>query len=202
VDTSIAHLAGALGTRVWVVLSAAGDWRWLRDREDSPWYPTLRLFRQRKLGDWPELFERVAAELGKLAAAQPRPSTVLLETAPGELIDKITILEIKSERIQDMAKLHNVRVELATLQSARARAMTVSAELARLTAELKAVNLALWDIEDEIRLCERDKDFGPRFIELARSVYRQNDRRAAVKRQINLLLGSHLIEEKAYAPYS
>lgn len=132
-------------------------------------------------------------------AAQARPITV--EIAPGELLDKLTILEIKSERITDAEKLRNVRVELETLRTARDQAVAKSEDLARLTAQLKAVNEALWEIEDEIRLCERNGDFGPRFIELARSVYRQNDRRAACKRQINELLGSKLIEEKSYAAY-
>ena len=131
--------------------------------------------------------------------AEPRPITV--EIAPGELIDKITILEIKRERITDDVKLHHVRTELALLAGARDRAMPGSAELARLATELKSVNEALWRIEDEIRLCERDKDFGPRFIALARSVYRTNDRRAALKRQVNALLGSKLIEEKSHPSY-
>jgi hypothetical protein len=126
---------------------------------------------------------------------------ILVEIAPGELIDKITILEIKSERIADAGKLKNVRVELDVLAAARDGAMAASAELAELTAQLKQVNQALWEIEDAIRDCERGQDFGPKFIELARSVYHSNDRRAALKRQINELLGSKLIEEKSYAAY-
>jgi len=126
---------------------------------------------------------------------------ILVEVAPGELIDKITILEIKSERIADAGKLKNVRVELDVLAAARDAAMAASAELAELTAQLKQVNEALWEIEDAIRECERGRDFGPKFIELARSVYHSNDRRAALKRQINELLGSKLIEEKSYAAY-
>ena len=126
---------------------------------------------------------------------------ILVEVAPGELIDKITILEIKSERIADAGKLKNVRVELDVLAAARDAAMAASAELAELTAQLKQVNEALWEIEDAIRDCERGQDFGPKFIKLARSVYHSNDRRAALKRQINELLGSKLIEEKSYAAY-
>ncbi|MCU0875588.1 MAG: DUF6165 family protein, partial [Pirellulaceae bacterium] len=122
---------------------------------------------------------------------------ILVEIAPGELIDKITILEIKSERIADAGKLKNVRVERQVLEAARDAAMAASAELADLTAQLKQVNEALWEIEDAIRDCERGQDFGPKFIELARSVYHSNDRRAALKRQINELLGSKLIEEKS-----
>ena len=127
---------------------------------------------------------------------------ILVEIAPGELIDKITILEIKAEQITDAAKLANVRTELGILAAARDQAIARSAQLNEFTSQLKQVNQALWDIEDDIRLCEKAKDFGPKFIELARSVYFQNDRRAAVKRQINELLGSRIIEEKAYQPYA
>lgn len=128
--------------------------------------------------------------------------TILVEIAPGELIDKITILEIKAEQIRDAAKLANVRTELEILAAARDKAVTASAQLGELTSQLKQVNQELWDIEDAIRLCEKAKDFGPRFVELARSVYFQNDRRAALKRQINELLGSRIVEEKAYQPYA
>lgn len=130
---------------------------------------------------------------------EPRP--ILVEVAPGELIDKITILEIKAERVTDAAKLANVRVELRTLEEARDANVPPSAEIDRLAAEIKAVNAALWDIEDEIRDCERAGDFGPRFIELARAVYKTNDRRADLKRAVNLHLGSRIVEEKSYAAY-
>jgi uncharacterized coiled-coil DUF342 family protein len=131
-----------------------------------------------------------------------RSKSILVETAPGELIDKITILQIKSERITDAEKLRNVRLELATLAATRDQAIPQCDELRALAAELKTVNEALWEIEDEIRLCEQRKDFGPRLVELARSVYHQNDRRSAVKRRIHELLGSRLIEEKSYTPYA
>lgn len=127
--------------------------------------------------------------------------TVAVEISPGELIDKITILEIKAERIADPAKLRNVRYELDLLSGIRARAFAPSPELARLTSELKEVNQALWRTEDDIRDCERATDFGPRFIALARSVYRSNDRRAALKREVGVLLGSAIVEEKSYAAY-
>ena len=128
-------------------------------------------------------------------------SPILVEIAPGELIDKITILEIKAERIDDSEKRANVLVELATLNEARAAAIATDDEVARLTAELKTVNEALWEIEDDIRDCDRDGDFGPRFVELARAVYRTNDRRAGLKKAINLHLGSRLVEEKSYQAY-
>jgi hypothetical protein len=128
-------------------------------------------------------------------------TSVSIEVAPGELIDKITILEIKLERIKDGDKLANVRLEWETLVKARDAVIEATPELDLLSAELKAANEALWDIEDDIRDCERDKDFGDAFVQLARSVYISNDKRAALKREISELLGSSLIEEKSYAAY-
>jgi hypothetical protein len=119
----------------------------------------------------------------------------------GELIDKLTILEIKMERMQDPGKVANVRREWEALLPLQKQALLVQAGLSPLQAQLKAVNEALWTIEDEIRDCERHKDFGPRFVALARAVYHENDGRALVKRQINELLGSDLVEEKSYQAY-
>ena len=127
--------------------------------------------------------------------------TITVEIAPGELIDKITILEIKQERMDDVAKLANVRTEWETLTASRDAAIEKSPELDDLTAGLKAINEKLWVIEDDIRDCERNGDFGSAFVELARAVYFSNDKRAALKRQINELLGSRLVEEKSYAAY-
>jgi hypothetical protein len=200
-DTAAAHLAGSLGVPVWVALPFAPDWRWLADRADSPWYPTMRLFRQERPGDWAGVFARIAQALRERLAEAPRAGTITVEIAPGELIDKITILEIKQARLTDTDKVANVRRELAALVAARDRSIPRSEELARLTAELKAANEALWDVEDEVRRCERAQDFGPRFIELARSVYRTNDRRAVIKRRINELLGAAFLEEKSYEKY-
>lgn len=126
---------------------------------------------------------------------------ILVPISPGELIDKITILEIKAERIADAAKLAHVRAELDALAAVRARSVPGSAALNALTGDLRAVNADLWQIEDDIRDCERAGDFGPRFVELARAVYVTNDRRAALKREINTALGSALVEEKSYRPY-
>jgi hypothetical protein len=127
--------------------------------------------------------------------------TITVEIAPGELIDKITILEIKLARIADAAKLRNVRAEWETLTRARDAVIASSPEIEAETAALKRANEKLWDVEDDIRECERNKDFGPRFVELARSVYVTNDERARIKRRLNELLGSRLIEEKSYASY-
>jgi hypothetical protein len=127
--------------------------------------------------------------------------TVTIEIGPGELIDKITILEIKATHIAPGAKLANVRTELGVLVAARDAGIARSPALDALTADLKTINQTLWRIEDEIRDCERATDFGDRFIALARAVYRTNDQRAAIKRRINDLLDAHIIEEKSYAQY-
>jgi hypothetical protein len=128
-------------------------------------------------------------------------TTIMTAIAPGELIDKITILRIKSERIGDEAKLKNVRTELDILQKTQAAEVPQSDEMVRLEDALKTVNEALWEIEDDIRDCERNGDFGEEFIRLARAVYVTNDKRAALKKEINLLLGSTIVEEKSYAEY-
>jgi tetratricopeptide (TPR) repeat protein len=200
-DSATAHLAGAMGVPVWLATPFAPDWRWLVDRDDSPWYPTMRLFRQQQRGDWRPVFQSMAAALAQQTGAAPPACPVEIEVAPGELIDKITILEIKNERITDQEKLQNVRTELDSLVAARDRTLPRLAALDALAAELKQVNQDLWDIEDEIRIHERQEDFGDRFVALARSVYRQNDRRAVLKRRVNELLGSRLIEEKSYQKY-
>ena len=119
----------------------------------------------------------------------------------GELIDKITILEIKSRRITDEAKLANVRNELDLLNATWANHAASQTDIGDERARLFAVNELLWDIEDKIRLKERAHAFDQEFIELARAVYFRNDERAAFKREINLKLGSQLVEEKSYQNY-
>ncbi len=119
----------------------------------------------------------------------------------GEVLDKITILEIKSERIADENKLKNIRRELSELNRTWAESGLDHPELPRLKDSLKAVNEALWEIEDAIRVKESRREFDDEFIRLARSVYVENDQRAAVKKDINVLLGSDLVEEKSYKNY-
>ena len=128
-------------------------------------------------------------------------SSVRIPVAVGELIDKITILEIKAARITEPAKLANVTRELELLQQARHGMEPTPVALGDLEAALKALNLRLWDIEDTIREKEHRGEFDARFIELARSVYRTNDERSAVKRKINALTGSEIVEEKSYTAY-
>ena len=127
--------------------------------------------------------------------------SIKIDAAPGELIDKITILEIKAERIDDAEKRANVTDELATLTNAWEFAIETSDQIRELSKRLKTVNEKLWEIEDEFQLCERDGDFGPRFVDLARSVYRFNDEHAEIKREINTLLGARIVEEKSYSEY-
>ena len=127
---------------------------------------------------------------------------ILVPVSPGEVLDKITILEIKSERMTDPGKVANVRAELALLQETWSQAVQEDDVVRRLHDALKEINETLWEIEDDIRDKERVKEFDARFIELARSVYFTNDRRSAVKKELNLHLGSQIIEEKSYQDYS
>jgi Flp pilus assembly protein TadD len=198
-DTSIAHLAGALAAPVWVALKSDAEWRWLTGRADSPWYPTMRLFRQSRRGDWRGVFDAMALEVAALAARRATPPVISCPCSLGELIDKITILRIKAERIREEEKLANVRRELALLEGLAREDGPTGSSIDLLAGQLAAVNARLWDIEDAIRTCEREGDFGPRFVALARSVYGENDVRAALKRAINTLANSALIEEKSYA---
>jgi Family of unknown function (DUF6165) len=126
---------------------------------------------------------------------------LLVPISPGELIDKITILEIKSQRMRDPAKLANVRVELSLLMDTWRASSWSSSDIGAEWAGLRAVNERLWVIEDQIRDKERDAQFDRQFIELARAVYIVNDERAAIKKRINTRLGSTLVEEKSYADY-
>ena len=122
--------------------------------------------------------------------------------SPGEVLDKITILEIKSERMTDPDKLANVRTELTLLRDTWKRSVAEDEVVRRLHGELKQINETLWEIEDDIRDKERVKEFDERFIELARSVYFTNDKRSQVKKELNLHLGSQIVEEKSYQDYS
>lgn len=121
--------------------------------------------------------------------------------SPGELVDKLTILEIKSARITDAAKVANVRVELGLLEKTWRDSAFSTTDIDVEWARLRGINEKLWDIEDRIRDKERDRCFDQEFIELARAVYVTNDERAAVKREINTKLGSNIVEEKSYASY-
>ena len=122
--------------------------------------------------------------------------------SPGELLDKITILRIKSARMSDTAKLTNVRHELQLLEQTWIAAVPAGLDLAGEERALGEVNARLWDVEDRLRDQEAAKSFDAGFIELARAVYFNNDERAAIKKRINTKLGSALVEEKSYRPYT
>ena len=126
---------------------------------------------------------------------------LLVPISPGELIDKITILEIKSQRMTDAVKVANVRTELAMLTDTWRSSAYAAVDIGAEWQALRGVNEQLWDIEDRIRDKERDGAFDAGFIELARAVYVTNDERAAIKKRINLALGSRIVEEKSYQPY-
>lgn len=128
-------------------------------------------------------------------------SEILVPVSFGELLDKIAILQIKSERISDDAKLANVRKELSALETTWLAHPSAGGDVARLRAELKAVNERLWEIEDDIRVKEKAQAFDDEFIRLARAVYFENDTRARLKKEINLALGSSYVEEKSYQDY-
>ncbi|PJK15309.1 hypothetical protein CO613_00920 [Lysobacteraceae bacterium NML07-0707] len=128
-------------------------------------------------------------------------SEISVPVSFGELLDKIAILEIKSERMRDEAKLANVRTELAALNKTWDAHPASAQDIAELRAALKAVNERLWVIEDDIRLKEKAQAFDDEFIKLARSVYFENDERARIKKAINLALGSTYVEEKSYQDY-
>jgi len=128
-------------------------------------------------------------------------SLISVPISHGELIDKITILEIKAAHMRDAGKLANVRAELDLLNTNWSANAASKIDIVTERAQLKAVNEALWDIEDRIRLKEKAQAFDAEFVELARSVYFRNDERAAIKRAINVKLGSQLVEEKSYESY-
>lgn len=128
-------------------------------------------------------------------------SEILVPVSFGELLDKISILQIKSERMGDPAKLANVRNELSALERTWMSHPAAGGDIARLRADLKAVNERLWVIEDDIRIKEKAQAFDDEFIQLARSVYFENDTRARIKKDINLALGSAYVEEKSYQDY-
>ncbi len=188
----IAQLGGALGKSVWFVTSDPTYY----DLDEQ--YATITHF---TLSDERNVVFDMMHHLA-LHMEKPSAKIVAAEIATGELIDKMTILQIKTERISDEKKLQNIWRELESLQRTFDMLITPTPELENLIKELKAANEALWTTEDLIRDKERDNAFDNEFILLARSVYIQNDERCRVKREINEHLGSRLVEEKSYKPYN
>lgn len=197
-DTAPAHLAGALGVPVWIALGRIADWRWQLGRDDSPWYPSARLFRRERSRGWDAVFQSIADALAGWAERRGRLGLVPVEIAPGELLDKITILEIKSERIADAGRLEPVGRELAALRSARDRFIPDWPRARHLIDALRRTNAALWDVENLIRAAERDTTFGREYLEHTRSVARHNDARYALKRRLNEVFQAAYGEQKDY----
>ncbi|MEB3165182.1 MAG: tetratricopeptide repeat protein [Cyanobacteriota bacterium] len=223
-DTAIAHLAGGMGRPTWLLLKQVPEWRWGLQGEDSFWYPSMRLFRQRERGNWEEVLQRVAEALqdhvtvtaadrgaagsnaeGSIAtgpettgtetagtetavdapgATGGPPASQLIQAAIslGDLIDKITTLQIKRQHCRGAA-LRQLQSELAALEASLESADC--AMDATVMPALKAVNIRRRQLETAIRAKERDQDFGDDFIRLARCLYQENDRRAAIKQHIN-----------------
>jgi hypothetical protein len=165
---------------------------------------SMRLFRQDEKGDWESVFKRIASSIaadvtkkaGELTGAPRAMTAITIPGAVGELIDKITILE---SHIGEAAKLENIRRELTLLRKLKSECGLGGARLAELQAELKSMNGVLWNIENALRGHEAREDFGAAFVSLARQVYKTNDRRAALKKKIDLLFNSIIIEEKSYS---
>jgi len=126
---------------------------------------------------------------------------ILSEISAGELLDKISILEIKREKIKDKASQEEINKEYSILKEVQNSSIEMTEKLKTLCKEIKEVNLNLWNIEDKLRICEKNKDFGQTFIELARRVYLNNDKRSKIKSEINKILGSNIREIKKYENY-
>lgn len=204
VDNDIAHLAGALAKPTWLLLTTQASWRWMIERVDSPWYPTMKLFRQFSRAEWNTILTQLNEELTALMAQQQMRSNTeraIAEVSVGELIDKITILEIKLDKISDETKRTHITNELEVLKKTWAASIAPSETINALKNELYAINTKLWDIEDAIRLKEQQKIFDAEFTHLARSVYKTNDERFRVKNEINKLSGSRLHEVKQLVQY-
>ena len=126
---------------------------------------------------------------------------ILSEISPGELLDKISILEIKIEKVKDKNSLEEIKKEYKILKEIQTSSIEITGEIKDLFQSVKNVNVKLWNIEDKLRICEKNKDFDKNFIELARGVYFANDERAELKSKINKILKSNIIEIKQYDNY-
>jgi hypothetical protein len=200
VDTAIAHLAGAMGRPVHLLLARPwADWRWLGRETDTIWYPTMTLYRQDRAGDWSAPVARVAAALSGRGAERAGDTPRRKPLAPvsvGDLLDRVTILEIKAARMRAGPRLAHVLTELGELRAvvSAERIGGVETPLTR----LREANASLWELESEIRQRAAARRFDSGYVDLARGIHEANDRRAALKREINELAGSALVEEKWY----
>lgn len=212
VDTSILHVAGALGRPTDLLLRREPDWRWLAREHDNVWYPSVTLYRQKTAGNWREPMEQVRDNLLRLMGKAPaEPATIETKVTPseptrplvpvsiGELADRRGILDLKTERAPQKAVKAEAKRQRTALDPAWDAVLAQNDALVGLDAELRAINAELWEVEDRLRLAEVQKVFDETFVALARSVYRLNDRRSEIKRRIDRLAGSTFTEIKSYA---
>jgi hypothetical protein len=189
-DTSMAHLAGALGRPLWIALNHTPEWRWQRERPDTIWYPTARLFRQETNGDWDGVFSRMTEELVQLIQSRAESSPTVsrrpsprVEISWGELLDRIATLEIRVDRAPCQAEAAEVLRELDHLNS------MVTTNLDRVIdaklGALRSINKRLWDIQDAMRACGAKKRFDADFTQLAREAWALNNERDQLKREID-----------------
>jgi Flp pilus assembly protein TadD len=193
-DTSVAHLAGGLGVPVWLALNYCSDWRWLQDRPDSPWYPTMRLFRQERFGDWAGVFARLAEALQE-AEGRRRLRRLRAPVSVGRLIDRITVLMVRRQRPAPAGERQHVWEELAALVNTLDRTVPPVEELTQLTEELRCANEILLDAREAVRQCEKRQEFGPVYVTLARRIFQTQERRVALRRLIDERTGSALREQ-------
>jgi hypothetical protein len=211
VDTSILHVAGALGRPTSLLLRREPDWRWLARESDTVWYPSVTLYRQKKSGEWDLPMGMLCEALRNKEHAVPEvaPSSVtqealldpqrpLMPVSIGELADRRGILDLKAERAPQKAVKAEAKRQRAALDPAWQAIVDRNDAVMGLDAELRAINAELWEIEDQLRMAENEKVFDETFVALARSVYRLNDRRSEIKRRIDRLAGSSFTEIKSY----
>ena len=212
VDTSILHVAGALGRPTDLLLRRDPDWRWLARESDNVWYPSVTLYRQKSAGDWSEPMGRLcdalsqrqnASEVPSSASEQREtladPSRPLMPVSIGELADRRGILDLKAERASQKAVKTEAKRQRAALDPAWDVIVSHNDALIGLDIELRSINAELWEVEDKLRMAESQKVFDETFVALARSVYRLNDRRSEIKRRIDRMAGSSFTEIKSYA---
>ena len=189
-DTSIAHLAGALGRPLWIALNHSPEWRWQRQGTDTVWYPTARLFRQETNGDWDGVFSRMTDELVQLLRARAgmsqerasasRKPVPCVEMSWGDLLDRIAILEIKAKRSASRLTAANVTRELNHLKSVVATLEPLSVLVDAKRDVLRTINERLWNIEAAMRPCEAEQRFEAGFTQLAREAQSLDDERARI----------------------
>jgi tetratricopeptide (TPR) repeat protein len=198
-DTSIAHLAGALGRRLWIALNRTPEWRWQRQRTDTVWYPTARLFRQETNGDWDRVFAMMTDELAQLLqvksgvsqdrALDSRKPAPCVEVSWGDLLDKIAILEVQSKHSASLDSSAAMARELKRLKSAAVDIEAISVVVDAKRTVLRTINEKLWNLKAAMRLCESRNRFDAGFLQIARETQALEDTRARIRKEIDDAIG-------------